>query len=484
MKEALNLLNELTDADIDWIMESGTQQKITAGTPIITEGREPDHLYFVLEGLAGVYAPPFGEKEVSTLGAGELLGEISFIEGCPATATVKGMEDTLLLSLSRRQLEEKTNRDPAFAARLYKAFAFIISKRLRRHVSSLEQLLREKERTLDQTPPGAWTSLSEYVEQFKKAVSNADREAINNNDTVPQELEKHVKESFRQLNRALHQCIGEDSRTGGAALEALRQRAQHEILPYVLLTSTFERIYSKPRGYAGDYLTIKKVYDNRPEGVGRLGALLDSCFLDISASKAVRSRKGLFTRDILEKVEENAASPTQVMCMSCGPATEIFDAYEKLDKVSRLKCTLIDIDYQALALVADNIQEKGLKNQCRLENGNLLFLALGRQKLNIPPQDLVYSIGLIDYFNDKFVIKLLNYVHGLLKPGGKVILGNFHPKNPDRTMMDHILDWKLIYRTEEDMNRLFAASAFGRSCTEIKYEEEGINLFAHGVKEA
>ena len=37
-----------------------------------------------------------------------------------------------------------------------------------------------------------------------------------------------------------------------------------------------------------------------------------------------------------------------------------------------------------------------------LLNGNLVYLATDRQKFELPPQDLIYSIGLIDYFNDKF----------------------------------------------------------------------------------
>ena len=77
----------------------------------------------------------------------------------------------------------------------------------------------------------------------------------------------------------------------------------------------------------------------------------------------------------------------------------------------------------------------------------------------------------------------MNWIHGYLAPGGKVILGNFHTRNPDRALMDLVLDWKLIHRSEEDMNRLFEASSFGRPCTEIRYEKEEINLFACCVKD-
>jgi hypothetical protein len=118
----------------------------------------------------------------------------------------------------------------------------------------------------------------------------------------------------------------------------------------------------------------------------------------------------------------------------------------------------------------------------KLLSGNLVYLALGREKIDIEPQDLIYSIGLIDYFNDAFVIKFLNYLHGLLKPSGKIILGNFHPNNSSRAYMDHVLEWELIHRTEDDMNRLFSSSDFNSPCTNIQFEEEGINLFAECIK--
>jgi hypothetical protein len=76
------------------------------------------------------------------------------------------------------------------------------------------------------------------------------------------------------------------------------------------------------------------------------------------------------------------------------------------------------------------------------------------------------------------VIRLLNFIHDLLRPGGRVIVGNFHPSNRSRALMDHVFDWKLIHRDEGDMNRLFRASSFASDCSEILYEQQEINLFA------
>ena len=157
--------------------------------------------------------------------------------------------------------------------------------------------------------------------------------------------------------------------------------------------------------------------------------------------------------------------------------------FQQLDDRRRLHASLVDIDLQALAYVADRRDNAGLQNRINLINANLVYLALGRQKLELNDQDLIYSIGLIDYFNDKFVIKLLNWIHGRLRPGGTVILGNFHPNNYCKEVMDYVLEWRLIHRSEEKMHRLFTASFFGRPCTRIQFESEGISFFANCIKE-
>ena len=214
-----------------------------------------------------------------------------------------------------------------------------------------------------------------------------------------------------------------------------------------------------------------------------MGPLLDRCFLNQEAAQAVRNRRGLLAEHIQTALKDSDGQTARITSLACGPAAEIFDVFETLDDPTRLRATLIDIDLQALAFVSDKCDQHQLRRQMDLVNGNLVYLATGRQQLKLDHQDLVYSIGLIDYFSDKFVITLLNYVYSLLRPGGKVVLGNFHPKNPNKAMMDYILDWKLIHRSEADMNRLFESSSFARPCTDIRFEQAGVNLFAECVRQ-
>ena len=76
------------------------------------------------------------------------------------------------------------------------------------------------------------------------------------------------------------------------------------------------------------------------------------------------------------------------------------------------------------------------------------------------------------------MVGLFDWIHGVLVPGGRVIFGNFHPANPTRAVMDHLLDWKLIHRDEPAMHRLAMRSKFGRAWSGIQLEAQRINLFA------
>jgi len=144
MRDAIELLGDLAQKDVDWIFETGNTQRVTAEEVIINEGTELAYLYLVLEGLVGIYISAINGKQLAALGSGEILGEISFLGDLPTTASVVALEDTVLLALSRDKLEDKLSEDPEFAARLYKSFAILASKRLVETVGALGKLIEAK----------------------------------------------------------------------------------------------------------------------------------------------------------------------------------------------------------------------------------------------------------------------------------------------------------------------------------------------------
>jgi extracellular factor (EF) 3-hydroxypalmitic acid methyl ester biosynthesis protein len=482
MRDGLALVKELNEEDVSWILETGYEKQMLANAVVIREGSRPESIYLVLSGLVGVHIASVGGSNLAYLGPGEILGEISFLEDIPASATVIAMEKTLLLVLPRSALESRIAQDPAFAARLYKSFARVSSKRLRSLVEALGRMQHEQV-FLDGALSRNWNPIASKLEAFKDLMHRLDREALKNAGSIPGDLRNEMPAKFMGFVEALNEEIGDKSTKSSFVKDKLGGWAQREFLPYLLLTRMGERMYAKPRGYAGDYLTIEWMYENKPGGAGRLGPLLDHAMLNAPAILAVRNRRRLLANEIMHTLNGNQERKANITSLACGPGRELFDVFEILDKPDRLRANLLDIDLQALAHVSERGESSGLRPHINLIHGNLVYLVTSKVRLEIEDQDLVYSVGLIDYFNDKFVVKLLDYIYSLLAYGGRVILGNFHANNPCKAFCDYILDWRLIHRTQEDMNRLFVQSRFRKPCTRTFFEETGINIFAECVKE-
>lgn len=259
-----------------------------------------------------------------------------------------------------------------------------------------------------------------------------------------------------------------------ADAEALGAHVRTSFLPLMARSAAGTRWFTKPRGYAGDYLTIAKIYDDIAEGHDPVSVLLDRCFLALPAARAVQNRRRLVA-DEIRADQMRIGRALRVTSLACGPARELFDIFGAV--AHPLHATLVDLDADALAYCA---ARRG-RLEVAFAQANLIHVALGRSELALAAQDLIYAIGLIDYLGDGVVVRLLDYIHGALRPGGRVIVGNFHVRNPTKAFMDHVLDWKLIHRSEADMRRLFAASRF-RTCTRISYEPLRINMFCEGQK--
>jgi CRP/FNR family transcriptional regulator, cyclic AMP receptor protein len=135
MKTVLFLLGELDDDDIDWMLGIGSRQEIPTKTILIAESQPTNNLYIVLDGSLSVITNFTQGREIATLSSGDIVGEMSFIDTRPPSATVIAKQDSIVLTIPREQLELKLRLDVAFAARFYRALAISLSSRLRITVS-------------------------------------------------------------------------------------------------------------------------------------------------------------------------------------------------------------------------------------------------------------------------------------------------------------------------------------------------------------
>ncbi len=475
-----DLMDALSQSEIDWILENGREERISSGTPLLEEDGEVEAIYFVIEGLLHARTRALGTQALAVLGPGQIVGEISFIDRQRASASVVAAEDSLVLVLPRDVLDAELKADTQFAADFYRALAAIACRRLRATAGRLGSMSLAPS---DDVELSKDQEVEAGVERFKRTLIDAEQAAAMAEGDMPEAVALKVRHEFKSFSRMLNDSIGELLDPPSAISQQIGRRVQAEVLPFMTKTRLGNRLYSKPRGYGGDFSSLELIYDNEPDGTGALGPLLDRCLLETPAITALRNRRAILAEEIGKTLAEAGDSAARVMSIACGPATEIFDVFEGLEDPGRLESTLIDVDFQALLHISDRAQDRGLEDQVQTTVKNLVYLALGRAVLDAPEQNLVYSIGLIDYFNDNMVVRVIDHIYSVLRPGGRVLLGNFHPRNPDKALFDHVLEWTLFHRTEEDMHRLFHRSKFGQTATATRFEDERIYLFAECIKD-
>lgn len=131
MRKVLYILSELSDLDMDWLINNGTKQAIPRDAVLVEQGRMSDALLFVLKGWFKVTLPSKNNIEIARLGAGEIIGEVSFVDSKPPSASVIALEDSVVFAVSRQKLLDKLRQDTGFGARFYRAIALFLSIRLR-----------------------------------------------------------------------------------------------------------------------------------------------------------------------------------------------------------------------------------------------------------------------------------------------------------------------------------------------------------------
>jgi CRP-like cAMP-binding protein len=409
--EISDFLSEFSVPDQKWLVENGLQQEFLAAQAIDSSHGNRDHIHLIQEGVVSVYQrQPNGVRRlVAQAVDGELVGEVAWLVGKPIVGELIADLPAVLLTWSRPILEEKLTADPDFASAFYRAIAASCARKALQNQAATAQYQQDQGPQLSGQEPEI-LELQHQVRKFKALILEADRAAVNNFGRVPPQLVTTVQHEFCNLVVFTNTVIGSESSLTTQVKAATGKEVQEQFLPYVSLTETADRFYSKPRGYAGDFLTIAKIYENKPAGAGRLGALMDASFLATSAAAAVRNRRPLVAKLIDEAVEQKAGTLTRVTSLACGPAQEIFDVYERRSDASLIRTSLIDIDLQALAFVHEKATLKGLNRFIEVFNQNLLHLVIGRKSIQLPPQDLIYSIGLIAQAtcNSEFEVLILH----------------------------------------------------------------------------
>jgi CRP-like cAMP-binding protein len=125
---------ELNDEERRILAGAMTLRDLKQGEVLVQEGSADDHLYVVVSGVLGVVKGAGMEEEI-TLNAirpGNMVGELSFLDGASRYASLVALGDTRVLGLSRADLEGLLETNPKVVYHVMRAIVRVVHEIQRR----------------------------------------------------------------------------------------------------------------------------------------------------------------------------------------------------------------------------------------------------------------------------------------------------------------------------------------------------------------
>jgi SAM-dependent methyltransferase len=227
--------------------------------------------------------------------------------------------------------------------------------------------------------------------------------------------------------------------------------------------------FEKLRGYPGDAPLLDQIYgigDNlaTPNPATVAGQVHFFVFHSM-ACRAVRRRREIIAAEIANSIAQSHEGPA-ILSVACGHLREIelvrasdtahIGAFHALDQ-DPLSLAEIDRKYGAIG---------GLKT---IEGS---VKSIIRRRTKFENLDFVYSAGLFDYLAPPIAMRLIERMFEFLRPGGRLLVANFTPAVEDIGYMETFMDWRLIYRTRDELNQLFSGLPQDAIIGQRSFEDE------------
>jgi hypothetical protein len=271
--------------------------------------------------------------------------------------------------------------------------------------------------------------------------------------------------------------------------EATKALTELVLTPELRLGAIWDRSYAKPLGYPGDFQIMNQVYDWERRGTGVYEMLMHRLGLEVA--ECIKTRMEVVQERIAGIVfappaaRAGRARPARIMSLGCGPAREV-ELFLKgvCNSDGHADFILIDQEEDALRHASERTYPQLIRLNGRygLQCLNMSFTDIlrGTSGLHtLPPQDLIYSVGLLDYLSDRRAAALTRRLYEQLAPGGLLIIGNMNETALSNLWpMEFIADWSLEYRDEKQMLRWVEGLETASRWTELERTGRVRLLFA------
>jgi len=199
-----------------------------------------------------------------------------------------------------------------------------------------------------------------------------------------------------------------------------------------------------PRGYLGDFETIRYIYEAKNKAPkNTLAYFCEEYALLCPSTQQHRNKLHKQAQLVMNSIKQY--EETKILSLASGSSIELHSMVNLLSGAD-IHLVLNDTDGEALEEAKKNLQQIP---KCTFIEGNVAeFLAFDSDELG--EFDLILAGGLFDYLTDKHASFILKHLRRyLLKDGGRFFFTNIAPDNPYDPWMGYLADWGLIERDEE-----------------------------------
>jgi hypothetical protein len=206
--------------------------------------------------------------------------------------------------------------------------------------------------------------------------------------------------------------------------------------------------FAKPRGYPGDATVLDFVYEAgkacpRLPDMTELGREIFRFTTATPPCQGVRSRARRAAHAI-DDAAERFRHP-RILSVAAGHLREA-DLTESLQAGRVGRWVALDGDPESLKEV------RCCYERCRVETiaTAIRNILLGKLQ-DLGQFELIYSTGLFDYLQQPLGRRLATRLFEMLRPGGQLLIANFTTGLQERGYMETFMDWRLVYRDDQEM---------------------------------
>ena len=139
---SLTIFNDLDKNELEIVHKHVFEQSVKKDSVLFVEGMPGELLYIIMSGCVEIIKDTkYNEKIVlATMGANDIIGEMSLIDSEPRSATGKTSEDSVLLVIKKQSFNEILQSDPRIAVKVLTGLLKVISRRLRLTDKKIEEI--------------------------------------------------------------------------------------------------------------------------------------------------------------------------------------------------------------------------------------------------------------------------------------------------------------------------------------------------------